>query len=47
MSLAQDCLGKRSEAVKLANEAHAIYEQMESPEAENVRRKLAEWQGES
>lgn len=47
MSLAQECLGKRSEAVKLAKEALAIYEQIESPEAEKVRRKLAEWQGES
>ena len=43
-SLAQECLGKRSEAVKLAKEALAIYEQIESPMAETVRRKLAEWQ---
>ena len=45
MSLALDSLGKRSEAVKLAKDALQIYEQIESPVAERVRRKLAEWQG--
>jgi len=47
MSLAQDRLGKRSEALKLAKEALAIFEQIESPDAETVRQQLAEWQGES
>jgi hypothetical protein len=45
MSLAQDSLGKGTEAAKLANEALAIFEQIESPVAERVRRKLVEWQG--
>ncbi len=45
MSLALDGLCKRSEAVKLAGEALAIYEQIESPAAEQVRQQLAEWQG--
>lgn len=44
MSLALDSLGKRAEAVKLAEEALAIYEQIESPYAERVQRQLAEWQ---
>ncbi len=30
--------------LKLAKEALAIYEQIESPVADRVRRKLAEWQ---
>ena len=45
MSLVLNELGNRSEAVKLAGEALAIYEQIESPYAERVRQKLAEWQG--
>jgi tetratricopeptide (TPR) repeat protein len=45
MLLALNGLGKRSEAVKLAEEALQIFEQIESPVAERVRRKLAEWQG--
>ncbi len=44
-SLALDGLDKREEAVKLAKEALAIYEQIESPYAERVRRQLAKWQG--
>jgi len=44
MSLAQDSLGKRSDAVGLAKEALAIYEQIESLYAERVRQQLAEWQ---
>ncbi len=52
MSLAQDSLGKRSEAVKLAGEALAIYEQIESPVAERVRRTAGgvagiKWQGQN
>ena len=39
MSLALDGLGKRSEAVKLAKEALAIFEQIESPYAEQVRQR--------
>jgi tetratricopeptide (TPR) repeat protein len=37
MSLAQDSLGKRSDAVGLAKEALAIYEQIESLYAGRVR----------
>ena len=43
-SLTLDGLGRREEAVKMAKEALAIYEQIESPVAERVRRKLVEWQ---
>ena len=42
-SLALDGLGKQAEAAKLAADALAIYEQIESPVAEQVRRKLADW----
>ena len=44
MSLAQDSLGKRAEAVKLAKDALAIFDKIESPYAEQVRQQLAEWQ---
>ena len=44
MSLAQDGLSKRSEALRLAKEELQIFEQIESPVAERVRRQLAEWQ---
>ena len=42
-SLALDKLGQRTEAAALANEALQIFSQIESPLAEKVRRKLAEW----
>ena len=44
-SLALDGLGKQAEAAKLAADALAIFEQIESPVAEQVRRKLEQWQG--
>ena len=44
-SLALDGLGKQAEAAMLAADALAIYEQIESPVAEQVQRKLEQWQG--
>jgi len=43
MSLNSYLLGQREEAISLARSALAIYEQIESPCAETVRKKLAEW----
>ncbi len=43
MSLSLHALGQNEEAVSLAKSALAIYEQIESPFAETVRKKLAEW----
>jgi len=43
-SLALFELGKHSEAIEKAVDALQIYEQLESPNAERVRRKLVEWQ---
>lgn len=43
MSLALGSLDKRADAVLLAREALQIYEQIESPYADRVRRQLAEW----
>ena len=45
MSLAQDSPGKRAVAAKLAKEARAICEQIESPYKERVRQQLAKWWG--
>jgi len=42
-SLARHKLGQRKEAAALANEALHIFSQIESPLAEKVRGKLAEW----
>lgn len=42
-SLARFKLGKHSEAIKNAESALQIYEQIESPAAARVRQKLAEW----
>jgi tetratricopeptide (TPR) repeat protein/predicted phosphodiesterase len=42
-SLALDKLDRRTEAAVLATEALQIFSQIESPLAEKVRRKLAEW----
>ena len=44
-SLALDGMGKQAAAAKVAADALAIYEQIESPVAEQVRRKLEQWQG--
>jgi len=43
MSLALDRLGQRAQAIANAEAALAIYQQIESPNAEMVRRQLAEW----
>ncbi len=45
MSLALDNLGQRTKAIDLARSALEIFEQIESLDAERVRRALAEWQG--
>jgi hypothetical protein len=46
MSLALDQLGERQRAIPLAETALDIYEQIEDPNAETARRRLAEWRGE-
>jgi hypothetical protein len=43
MSLSLSRLGQKQNAVDLARSALAIYEQIESPNAETVRKALAEW----
>lgn len=43
MSLSVEEIGQREKAVSLAQSALAIFEQIESPYAETVRQKLAEW----
>ena len=43
MSLSLCALGQQEKAISLARSALAIYEQIESPHAEAVRKKLAEW----
>ena len=45
MSLAFDKLCERDEAIDRIKSALDIFEQIESPRAEKVRLKLAEWQG--
>jgi tetratricopeptide (TPR) repeat protein len=44
-ALALEALGDRAQAISYAEAALPIYEQIESPAAERVRRKLAEWRG--
>ena len=44
LSLSLDKLGQRAEAIDCARSALKIYEQIESPNAEQVRRALVEWQ---
>jgi tetratricopeptide (TPR) repeat protein len=44
MALAFDKLGQRAEAIVNAEAALKIYEQIESPYAERVRRQLAQWE---
>ena len=46
MSLAYEKLGERDRAVALAAAALQIFEQIEDPKAEKVRRQLAAWRGE-
>ena len=43
MSISFRALGQREKSVSLAKSALAIFEQIDSPSAENVRQKLAEW----
>ena len=43
MSLALDKLGERAKAIEHARDALAIYEQIEDPNAGEVRRQLEEW----
>jgi hypothetical protein len=44
MSLSLDKLDRRAEASELAKSALKIYEQIESPYAERVRRQIEVWQ---
>jgi hypothetical protein len=44
MSQALDQLGKRTQAIDCAKSALKIREEIEDPRAENVRRKLQEWE---
>jgi tetratricopeptide (TPR) repeat protein len=44
ISLSLDELGQRAQAIESAKSALEIYEQIESPIAERVKQKLAEWQ---
>jgi len=43
MSLSLNALGQQEKAISLARSALEIFEQIESPHAETVRQKLAEW----
>jgi hypothetical protein len=45
MSLSLHALGQNEKAASLAKSALAIFEEIESPTAETVRKKLAEWGG--
>jgi hypothetical protein len=45
MSLSLRALGQNEEAISLAKSALAIFEEIESPHAETVRKALAEWSG--
>jgi tetratricopeptide (TPR) repeat protein len=42
-ALALDKLGDRAEAVRRAEQAFSIYEQIESPASEDIRTQLAAW----
>ena len=44
MSLAKDQLGNKAHAIECAKSALKIREEIEDPRAENVRRKLQEWE---
>ena len=39
-------LGEQDKVLPLAREALAIYDQIEHPSAEKVRKMIAEWEGE-
>ena len=43
MSLSLDALDQHEKAISLAKSALSIFEQIESPHAETVRKALAEW----
>ena len=43
MSLSLYALSRQEKAISLARSALAIFEQIESPHAETVRKQLAEW----
>ena len=43
MSLALNGLGERAQAIQHAEQALTVYDQIESPHAEQVRARLAEW----
>jgi tetratricopeptide (TPR) repeat protein len=45
MSTTMDKLGERAKAIECAEAALKIYEEIESPYAERVRKKQAEWKG--
>jgi len=45
MSLTLNKIGEREKAIDRAQSALNIFEKIESPQAEKVRRKLAEWGG--
>ena len=45
MSLTLDKLGERAKAIENAEAAFKIYEQIEAPYAERVRKRLEEWKG--
>jgi tetratricopeptide (TPR) repeat protein len=47
LALARHGLGEHEEAIRLAEHALAIFTAIESPRAERVRKKLAEWRGEA
>ena len=44
---ALDSLGQRDDAIRHAARARVIFEAIESPHAEMVRRKFAAWRGEA
>jgi hypothetical protein len=47
MSLGVDELGDRTRAIALAEAALKIYEAIESPIADRVRKRLVEWRGQA
>jgi tetratricopeptide (TPR) repeat protein len=47
LSLMRDKLGNRAKAITLAEASLKIYEEIESPNADKVRKQLAEWRGQA
>ena len=47
MSLSLDQLGNKAQAIEYARDALKILEEIEDPRAENVKRKLQEWESQS